>query len=80
MPSGITHVVETVISPSGRQAYVLLAIETVGRLRFYLDENICHRAEDGSWHGGDSGGGGWTSQTLEELRADPPPQGMSFTE
>lgn len=78
MPEGITHVVQVLVSEGGDQAYVLLAIE-VGRGKFYLDENVCDRAEDGSWLSGASGGGGWTDQTLDELREHPPRQGMLFT-
>ena len=76
MPAGITHVVETRYKPGGEQAYVLLAIEA-NPPGFYLDENIVYCAEDGSWMPGDSGGGGFTDRTLEGLRADPPPQGLS---
>jgi hypothetical protein len=76
MPVAITHVVETRYKPGGELAYVLLAIEA-NPPGFYLDENIVYRADDGSWMPGDSGGGGFSDRTLEDLRAEPPPQGLS---
>jgi hypothetical protein len=48
MPATITHVVEVDEKPGGTRAYVLLAIEVAGT-GFYLDENLCERAADGSW-------------------------------
>lgn len=75
MPTGITHVVETRYKPGGELAYVLLAIEA-NPPGFYLDENLLYRADDGSWMPGDSLGGGFTDRTLDDLRSDPPPQGI----
>jgi len=76
MPAGITHVVETRYKPGGELAYVLLAIEA-NPPGFYLDENLSYRAEDGSWMPDASFGGGFTDRTLDDLRSDPPPQGVS---
>jgi hypothetical protein len=76
MPAGITHVVETRYKPGGELAYVLLAIEA-NPPGFYLDENLSYRAEDGSWMPDASAGGGFTDRTLDDLRSDPPPQGVS---
>jgi hypothetical protein len=76
MPAGITHVVEVDEKPDGRRAYVLLAIE-VGGGGFYLDENLCERADDGSWVPSAGAGGGVTHRSLADLRANPPPQGLA---
>jgi hypothetical protein len=77
MPDGITHVVRVEVDPDGDTAYVLLAVEVIGRSRFYLDENFCYRdGPHGTWLGASSGGGDWTDQTLDELRRDPPPRGL----
>jgi hypothetical protein len=76
MPAGITHVVEVDEKPGGTRAYVLLAIEVAGT-GFYLDENLCERAADGSWWPGSSTGGGFTDRGLADLRAHPPPQGLA---
>jgi hypothetical protein len=76
MPQSITHVVETRYKPTGDLAYILLAIEAEGA-GYYLDENLCYRADDGSWRPGENAGGGFTDRTLQELRSDPPPQGLS---
>jgi hypothetical protein len=76
MPLSITHVVETRYKPGGDVAYVLLAIEA-SPPGFYLDENIVYRTDDGGWMPGDGAGGGFTARTLDDLRADPPPQGLS---
>jgi hypothetical protein len=76
MPLRITHVVETRYKPGGDVAYVLLAIEA-NPTGFDLDENIVYRSDDGGWTPGDSAGGGFTARTLDDLRADPPPQGLS---
>ena len=75
MPSTITHLVETRYKAGGDVAYVLLAVEA-NPPGFYLDENLCERDPDGTWSGTASAGGGFTDRTLDELRADPPPQGL----
>jgi hypothetical protein len=75
MPAGITHVVETRITPGGETAYVLLAVEVAGT-GYYLDENLAWREPDGSWSSGDSAGGGFTDRTLADLRANPPRQAL----
>jgi hypothetical protein len=75
MPAAITHVVEVDEKPDGKRAYVLLAIEVPGA-GFYLDENLCERAEDGSWVPSAGAGGGFTRRSLADLRAHPPPQGL----
>ena len=75
MPAGITHVVATRMRPDGATAYVLLAVEVSGT-GFYLDENLAYRNPDGTWSAGDSGGAGFTDRTLDDLRSDPPVQGL----
>ena len=75
MPRAITHVVETRYTSGGDAAYVLLAIEARPP-GFYLDENLCEREADGGWWATMSAGGGFTDRTLEDLRANPPPQGI----
>ncbi|HEY0388126.1 MAG TPA: hypothetical protein VGC71_06790 [Gaiellales bacterium] len=47
MPNGITHVVASRATGDGG-AWVLLAVEVAGT-GYYLDENICEQADDGSW-------------------------------
>jgi hypothetical protein len=76
MPAAITHVVEVDVKPGGNQAYVLLAVE-VSATGYYLDENMCERAEDGSWVPSSGAGGGVTHRSLADLRAHPPPQGLA---
>jgi hypothetical protein len=76
MPAAITHIVEVDEKPGGRRAYVLLAVEVTGA-GFYLDENLCERAEDGSWLPSSEAGGGFTDRSLADLRAHPPPQGLA---
>jgi hypothetical protein len=76
MPATITHVVEVDEKPGSRRAYVLLAIEVAGT-GFYLDENLCERAEDGGWVLISGAGGGFTDRSLADLRAHPPPQGLA---
>ncbi len=76
MPAAITHVVEVDVKPGGVQAYVLLAVE-VSSAGFYLDENMCERAEDGSWVPSSGAGGGFTRRSLADLRAHPPRQGLA---
>jgi hypothetical protein len=76
MPQAITHIVETRYKPTGDLAYVLLAIEVEGG-GYYLDENLCYRGDDGSWLPGDNAGAGFTDRSLQELRSDPPPRGLS---
>jgi hypothetical protein len=75
MPRGITHVVTTRYKAGGEVACVLLAIEARPP-GYYLDENLCERQAGGGWWGTASAGGGFTDRTLEDLRADPPPQGL----
>jgi hypothetical protein len=75
MPAGITHVVETRYRPGGGVAYVLLAIEA-NPPGHYLEANLLYQEEDGSWRSGDSAGAGFTDRTLEDLRAEPPRQGL----
>jgi hypothetical protein len=75
MPARFTHVVMTSVDADERSAYVLLATEVQG-VGYYLDENVCGRAADGSWWGVASGGGGFTERTLEDLREDPPARGL----
>jgi hypothetical protein len=55
---------------------VLLAVEVTGA-GFYLDENLCERAEGGSWLPHSEAGGGFTDRSLADLRAHPPPQGLA---
>lgn len=76
MPARITQVVEVDEKPGGKRAYVLLAVEVTGA-GFYLDENLCERAEDGSWVLVSEAGGGFTDRTVADLRANPPPQGLA---
>ena len=75
MPLGITHLVASRVAQDGRSAWVMLAVEVAGT-GYYLDENICERAEDGSWFGASSCGSGFTDQTLDSLRAAPPRQSL----
>lgn len=44
---------------------------------FYLDENLCEKADDGSWVPSAGAGGGFTHPSLADLRANPPPQGLA---
>ncbi len=75
MPRAITHVVETRYKAGGDAAYVLLAIEARPP-GFYLDANLCQRGAGGGWNPAGSVGRGFTDRTLEDLRANPPPQGI----
>jgi hypothetical protein len=75
MPVGITHVVDIRYKPGGGVAYVLLAIDA-NPPGYYLDANLVYQDAGGSWQSGDSAGGGFTDRTLDDLRADPPPQGL----
>jgi len=74
MPAA-TRVVASQVAADDRWAWVVLAVEVSGT-GYYLDENICERMEDGSWVGASSCGSGFTGQSLDSLRANPPRQSL----
>jgi hypothetical protein len=75
VPAKMAHLVQSRISADGQSAWVLLAVEAAGT-GYCLDENICEREPDGSWSASSSGGGGFTDRSLDDLRANPPRQGL----